>query len=174
MSQNQSYVFPPQNQPCCIPVAFRDLQGNLIAGWTGAATQVYVGGANGVVGAAPVESTNSSSAPGGIGYLNLTAAQMNAPMIEVVCTITNANATAYTATILTSPPYQTSGTSEARPPVWDVVGQIRWIFRDVYNAGQVSRGSGLKTVLQDDSTDIMTTIQWSGTDESFTKMKSSP
>lgn len=90
-------AFPAKNQPFIIPVSIRDMDGNLVTGWTGAASSISVGGASAAAGATPTEVGST-----GMGTLSLTADQMNGSLILVKVTVTNANALPYIAGIYTS------------------------------------------------------------------------
>lgn len=145
-----------------MPVCFRDTSGNLITGWTGAASLVSVDAAAGIAGNAPVEIGST-----GMGYLDLSAAQMNGQLIEVKCTVTNLNFTAFVAGIYTDPPY-VNGVRPTTPLGW-----LRWLFYYFFAGGSIPRSSGLQIVL-DDNGNTLTTIQTTPSDTLFNKFKSSP
>jgi hypothetical protein len=159
--------FPQQNQPFTIPVAFVDGANNTIKSWTGAASQVFIDGANGIVGNAPVESLDSTNSPAGYGLLQLTAAQMNGQLIGVSMTITNSGATTTTEAVYTDPGFVPG----VRPTT--MLGYMRWLFQYFFGGGNLARGNGFQQVLNDDGT-LLTQIQISGTETNFIKGKSTP
>ena len=94
MAATDAIVFPIKGQAYRIPCAFRDNQGNLLTGWTGASVTAYPDNGAGV-------SVTIAEAPAssGVGYIDIPAAQMTANMVLVKATVSNASATAFTAAI---------------------------------------------------------------------------
>ena len=90
-------AFPAKGQAFIIPVSIRDMDGNLVTGWTGAASSISIDGASAAAGATPVEVGST-----GMGSLSLTGAQMTGALILVKITVTNTNALPYIAGIYTS------------------------------------------------------------------------
>ena len=85
---------PTMGQAYTIPCSFRDTSGNLITGWTSAVANVTTNGG------ASTSATIAESPLSGWGTIQLTAAQMSGTIIGVVATCSNANMTAFVATIL--------------------------------------------------------------------------
>lgn len=89
-------LFPVYGQGFRFPVSFRDTSGNLITGWTGASATAYPDNGSGT--AATIAESPVGS---GIGYVDVSTAQMTCSMLTVVSTVTNSNATAAVAAIQT-------------------------------------------------------------------------
>lgn len=78
-------------------VVFFDTSGNIVTGWTGAASFLVIDGAAVVSGAAPGEDVSAT----GMGHLDLSAGNMNGSLIQIKCTVTNANALPYYRPVFT-------------------------------------------------------------------------
>lgn len=170
MSASSSTVFPLQSAAFRIPVIFRDTQGNLITGWTTPASTVIVDGAAAVSGNAPVENATS-----GEGILDLTAAQMNGRLIQVKCTVGNANMVATCYGIYTYPAWDTStgvGTANTVRPK-DPIGKIAWLFANFFNLHNFSRSTGIETVYSETG-GTLTSGQTIGSDIAYQHDQPSP
>jgi hypothetical protein len=94
MSAANATPFPVYGQGYRLPVVFRDTSGNLITGWTGVSAYGYPDNGTGV-------SLTIAEAPAGsgYGYVDIPAAQMQCSMCGVVATCSNANMTAFVASV---------------------------------------------------------------------------
>jgi hypothetical protein len=83
MAASDASAFPPRGVAFRLGVSFRTTSGVLITGWTGASATVYVDGS------AAGTATPTEYGSLGMGYIDLTAAQMNGALIQIVATVTN-------------------------------------------------------------------------------------
>lgn len=170
MSASDSTVFPLQGAAFRIPLIFRDTFGNLITGWITPTSTIIIDGAAAVSGNAPVENAST-----GEGTLDLTAAQMNGQLIQVKCTVGNANMVATCYGIYTYPVYDTSTgpttTNTVRPK--DPLGKIAWLFNNFFCLHNFSRSTGIESV-HSDTGGILTSGQTNGSDIFYEHDKPSP
>jgi hypothetical protein len=96
MAAADAVVFPPKNVAYRLAIAFRDSTGALITGWTVPTSVVVADGVSLGAGGTPTEVGAT-----GLGYLDLTAPQMNGALIQVSASVTNAGAIPYVAFIYT-------------------------------------------------------------------------
>ncbi len=89
MAASNAICFPVYGQAFRVIVAFRDIFGNLLTGWTGASAMAYPDNGTGVT-----CTIAESPAGSGIGTVDIPAAQMSCTSCTVVASITNTNATA--------------------------------------------------------------------------------
>jgi hypothetical protein len=159
MAATDATVFPPKNTPFRLAIAFRDNTGALITGWTGAASTLVIDAASPAAGGTPTEVGSS-----GLGYLDLTAAEMNGQLIEVACTITNANAKAFVGFIYTNGVVQMTAGLPTTSNIWaqadfgDAAGrattvgqQLAQIWRYLFNGQRVDKNAQTQTLYRDDS-----------------------
>jgi hypothetical protein len=104
MAANDANVFPVKNAAFRLAVSFRDNAGALITGWAGATSTVSVDGASTTSGSAPVEIGST-----GMGYLDLSASQMNGELIMVKCSVSNSNSLPFVQAIYTGGLTEISG-----------------------------------------------------------------
>lgn len=98
MAATDHNVFPVKNVAYRHPVHFRKNDGTLITSWTSpSAIIVKDGGASAPSTNAPVESPAGS----GLGYIDLTASEMNAEMVQFVADVTNADALEFVGVVST-------------------------------------------------------------------------
>ncbi len=97
MAVSDRLAFIPRNQPCELGVAFFDVLGVLITGWTGATFSCFVDGVAVAGGSISEHATNP-----GLGKIVLTAAQTNGYGIDIKASITNPNAGTFVAFLTTS------------------------------------------------------------------------
>lgn len=108
MAITDAQPFPAYGEPFRLPVAFFDANNEAVTGWTGAETLVCTDGVNWVAGADPVEIPGGN---GGIGYVDLTGAEMESNMVLVSCSITNDTGYKFYAAIYTADTRDTPGRS---------------------------------------------------------------
>ena len=95
MAATDAKPIPQKNVDYRHSFAIRNSSGGLITSWTGADTEVSKDGA------AFADATNEATEIGssGVGYIDLTAAEMNADSVVVKVTVTNTDAIPYVVTI---------------------------------------------------------------------------
>lgn len=146
MAAENATTFPIRGQAYRVLLHFRDTSGNLITSWSSpAAILSKDGAATASTGSAPVEIGTS-----GMGYLELTAAEMTANSVQVKATVSNANATAFIEHIK---PLIAEPTGNA---LSDSVIRFEKLIYNLYqywiNKSQLVRGSGALTVYKADGT----------------------
>lgn len=125
--------FPVRGQAYRIPVIFRDQNGAVVTNWTGATATVCTDQATWTTATPPMELPS----PGGVGFLDLTAQQMDGSIVLVVCTISNPGAQRFDATIRT-----VDLTERAGRETWleRMVSKLysRWFNKTMVNQNQVA------------------------------------
>jgi hypothetical protein len=137
--------FPVYGQAYRMPCVFRDINNNLITGWTSASAEAYPD--NGAGTSATIAESPVST---GVGYIDLSAAQMTCSMCLVVGTVSNTNYTAYTAAVFGLRLGQFTGR-------WDEQALLRFeqMLKDIlYNSplyGSTQDGALLQMLNEDQS-----------------------
>lgn len=89
MAAENATPFPIRAQAYRALVSFRDTSGNLITSWSSPASSISKDGGGAASGPTPTEIGTT-----GMGYIDLTANQMDASHVQVKCTVSNASQTA--------------------------------------------------------------------------------
>lgn len=112
MAASDARPFPLKNTAYRMPVSFRKTDGTIITSWAGMDTQVSLDGAN--YAAATNEATEIQTS--GTGYVDLTAAEMNADMVWVKITVTNTDALPLAVAL---GPQEVADLAQTADAIWD-------------------------------------------------------
>jgi len=162
MAASDAHVFPVQNVAFRQYICFRDNTGELVTGWTVPSCVISIDGAASIAGPTPVEDPSAD----GMGWIDLSAGNMNGRTIGIVATITNAGAKKYVAFLTTGGLSEITGAVPASATVaasvWAYAdpgdsasratmgGMFAWLYRRFFNKHY---NDGLTLIVyKDDST----------------------
>lgn len=145
MAAANAQAFPPaKNQAYRLYVGFITTAGAPVTSWTGAASSISLDGGAAAAGPVPIEIGTS-----GIGYMDFSAAQMNAGCVAGHYSVTNTNAVAVLFAIATWNPQDiTPNGVWNEQPILRFEEMVKNIVAALYNLNDTSNatGSGVRQV----------------------------
>ena len=164
MAATDATTDPVKGQPYRMPCRLVDNQGNLLTNWTGAAATAYPD--NGAGSAATIAEAPVGS---GVGYIDLSAAQMTSSMTMVKATCTNANAVAHVEAVYPRNLSQFSGRFDAQSPL-----RVEQLLIDLYSLlggnGANQTGAALQMLNPDGSVHLAGVVGQNATSGTRSKM----